>query len=465
METAHLKRMRDFFTPRHIAVVGASTRNFWFENIVSNASRAGFEGHFYPVNPKADLVHGVKAYGSIADLPENTIDFGVIVLKTDLVMAALRQLAAKGVRHGLLIASGYAETGPAGLALQAELVRYCQTHDILLLGPNCLGFINGGAEASVFAGGSVEGTIRPGSIGVIGQSGASTEMLVSKILARGLGISLYATTGNEALLTTEEVLDYLVHDGQTRIVTAFIEGFRDVPRLRRIARQAARRGIPLIMLKVGRSEKGRLAAQSHTGALAGDDAVTDAFMRQLGIVRVESIEELVETARAFSRLGLPSGDGLGICTLSGGLCGHGIELPELSVRTVHDLAGMLPAFAQAANPLDVTGAGFQDGFERIVATLARDPGLAVVAALCFAPQSPDDVFCHAVREVFLPLARSLDKPLVPLIFREMNTFAREFFDTRGLYCIEQPELGFRALAHLFAYARYLRQTQGDPAAD
>lgn len=157
----------------------------------------------------------------------------------------------------------------------------------------------------------MEGELIAGPIGLVGQSGASSEMIASKLLKKSLGISLYTATGNEAVITAEDCMDYLVNDSRTRVITAFMEGFRNIERMKDIARQAAIRQIPIIVLKVGRSERGIQAARSHTGALAGNDAAMDGFFRQHGIIRVESIEELVETASVFSHCRLPRGDGSG----------------------------------------------------------------------------------------------------------------------------------------------------------
>jgi acyl-CoA synthetase (NDP forming) len=466
MEAYMQQRLERFFAPRHIAVVGASAKNNWFRNVLENVAQAGFDVRFYPVNPNAEELFGLKTYPSIAALPADTIDFAAIMVKAALVPDALRQLKERGIANVLLLTSGYAETGEEGKRKQRELVDYCREHDILLLGPNCLGFIHPSAQTGVFAGGAVEGKPTLGAIGVVAQSGATSEAMVTKLLGKSLGISLYVTTGNEALLTAEDCLEYLLHEGHTRVITGFFEGFRNIPQLQRVAMEAARRRIPIILIKVGRSAQGVQAAQSHTGALAGNDQVLDGFFRQRGIIRVDSIEELVETAALFARCPLPAGEGLGICTVSGGLCGlyadlcakHGIALPALDPETIAQLKAVLPKYAQPDNPLDVTG-GFLHGLDKVISIFASDPNLDIIAPLSIPPTHPDDSFSHMLNEYFLPLLRASAKPLVAITFKEMSDYAREYYDRHGIPYIEQPELGFRAISHLIEYARYIRGIQ------
>lgn len=468
MEQATFERIKKFFSPTHIAVVGASTKNHWFANMVRYAHQAGLAGRIYPVNPKASEVCGIRAYPSIPSLPEGTIDFAVIMVKSTLVLQSLQELLRKGVKDVLLISSGYAEMGGEGVSHQEELTRFCREHDIRLMGPNCLGFMNLSERVSVFTGGSVEGELLPGSIALLGQSGASSEMIATKLLKRSLGISLYAATGNEAMITTEDCMEYLVHDSRTRVITAFMEGFRDISRMKEIAVVAAEREIPIILIKVGRSEKGMQAARSHTGAMAGNDAAMEGFFRQYGIVRVDTIEELVETATIFSRCRLPQGTGLGICTLSGGLCGlyadlcsrYGIELPKLSEKTVASLNAILPEFAQPDNPLDVTGSGFSQGMGEILKVLLDDENLGMIACLSFAPADDNDGMPRLFNETVFPLARTADKPVVALSFREINDYARKYYHDQGVYYIEHPEDSFKAILHLIRYAQFQRKFKG-----
>jgi acyl-CoA synthetase (NDP forming) len=464
MEAARYERLKKFFSPGQIAVVGASTRNHWFFNIIGNAARSGFKGRFHPVNPKAGEVCGIPAVPTTADLPEG-IDFAAVIVKSSLVIPTLGELADRGIRNILLVSSGYSETGEEGAHLQEELKGFCRRNDIMLLGPNCLGFINVENGASVFAGGSVEGNLIPGTIGMIGQSGAVSEVIVTKIMKKGLGISLYASTGNEAIITAEDCLEHMIEDGVTKVVIGFMEGFKDTRRLRKIALDAVGKKIPIIFIKVGRSEKGVKAAQSHTGVLAGDAGVMEGFFRQCGIIRVETIEELVETAGIFSRCPLPGGGRLGICTFSGGyaglyadLCARlSIDLPDLSPGTVRALKAALPEFAQPGNPLDVTGSGFSSGMDRIVKIMLEDESIDVLATVTFPPSNDMDTFSFNFNQSFLPMLHTAAKPVIPVTFREVSDYARKYYRDQGAYFIEHAEDGFKAIAHFIRYSEFQRR--------
>jgi len=464
----NLNRLKKFFSSRHIAVVGASANNQWFGNILANAFETGFDGRFYPVNPGADEIHGITAYKSISALPDGTVDLAIVIVKGSIVMDTIGELVKKEIKNVLLVSSGFAETGDEGKDNQDVLRRYCKKKGVVLMGPNCLGFVNAPEKITVFSGRAVEGAMIPGGVAVIGQSGATSEVITTKILKKSLGISLYITTGNEAVVTAEDCLEYLVHDENTSVITGFIEEFRNIEKLRMVARDAARKEVPIIILKIGSSDKGKKAAVSHTGALAGNDTVLDGFLKQLGIIRVETIEELAETAAVFSRCRLPEGNGLGICTFSGGLCGlyadlcdkYGIELPPLEERTLTTLKALLPPFAQPDNPLDVTGSGFLHGMKEIVQALVDDENLDAIVTISIPPQGEEDFFSPIINESFLPLLTTVRKPIVPITFREMSDYARKDFEDKGFYYIENPDLGLRALAHLIDYAEFLRKLKG-----
>jgi len=465
MDQYRLEELQSFFSPRHIAVIGATPNNQWFGNIFANAMESGFTGKLYPVNPKLDELYGFKAYKSISELPEDLIDFAVVIVKSGIVLRTVMELRNRGIKHILVISSGFSEVGPEGREKQEELKAYCEKNDVIMMGPNCLGFLNLAHNTSVFCGRGVEGKLRSGPVGIVGQSGATTELIMTKMLAKTPGVSLCATTGNEARLTVEDCLEYFIHDEHTRIITGFIEQFRDTGKLRALALQALEKRIPIIFLKVGRSEKARKAAQSHTGALAGNDKILDGFFAQTGIIRVDTVEEMVDTAAIFSRCELPRGNGLGICTFSGGLCGlyadlcesEGIALPHLSKKTEARLRDILPEFAMPDNPLDVTGSGFLGGMKEMVRAMLEDDNIDIVAPVCIPPQNPEDPFAHLINNSFLDLIREGEKPITPVVFKEVSEYAREYFREKEVYYIEHPVYGFKALSHFIHYAAFLRK--------
>ncbi len=464
-------RLQKFFSPKNIAVVGASTKNIWFNNILDYARRNGFTGRFFPVNPGSSEVYGIPAVPSAADLPAGVIDFAAVIVRSSRVLETLRDLAERNIKNILLVSSGFSEAGEEGVRLQKELVDFCSANDVALQGPNCLGFLNVIDSSSVFAGGSIEGDLIPGNIGIIGQSGASSEVIATKILKKGLGISLFVSSGNEAVITVEDCLEHMVRHGKTQVIAGFIEGFKDIPRLKKIAREAAQKSIPIVVIKVGRSEKGVRAARSHTGAMAGNDAVTDTFLRQNGIIRVDTIEEMIETAGILSRCPLPAGGRLAACTLSGGLVGVyadlcdslSIKLPDFTPATIDALRAALPEFAQPGNPLDVTGSGFTSGMDRVLKILIEDENTDLIATLSFPPDESTAALAAKFNDYFLSQLSTTSKPIIPITFREVSDYSRKYYRDRGLYFIEHTRDGFKAIANLIRYAKFRRKmaAEGD----
>ena len=466
------ERLKRFFSPLNVAVVGASTKNMFFANMVYYARKQGNKVRFFPVNPGTDDVCGIPAVRSIAQLPQGIIDFAAVIVKSSQALSTVDDLASRGTKNILLVSGGFAELGDEGKRLQKELISLCRARDIRLLGPNCLGFMNIGESRSIFAGPAVEGELLSGKIGIVGQSGATCEAIANKMMKKGFGVSLFVTTGNEALITIEDCMEYMLESGTTRVITGYVEGFRDIPRMQKIAREASRQRIPIILLKVGRSAKSKLAAFSHTGALAGNAMVMDGFFRQAGIIRVETIEELVETAGIFSRCPLPQGGRVGISTMSGGLgslyadvCSRlSIEIPDFSPNTVDELKRLLPDFAQPDNPLDLTGSGWASGMDKIINLLLADEQIDILMPISFPPASETEAWAPQVNESFMPLIPSSRKPIIPITFRHVTDYARNYYRNNGAYFIEHAEDGFKAVAHLIRYAKFQRKFQREQEA-
>ncbi len=458
-------RLQDFFSPTNIAVIGASAKTHWFQNLLQYSRLLGFKGRIFPVNPGAAEVCGIPAFAAIADLPDGVVDFAAVIVRSSIVLDTVRALADRNIKNVLLVSSGFSEVEGEGETLQTELAALCREKDVHLMGPNCLGFLNVAGGTGAFVGGSIEGAVIAGDIGIVGQSGATSEVLATKMLKKGLGISLFISSGNEAVISFEDCLEHMITHGQTRVVAGFIEGFKDGRRLKKIALEAARRKIPIVVIKVGRSEKGVLAARSHTGAIAGNEAVTDAFLHQYGIIRVETIEELVETAGILSRCPLPAGDGLALCTLSGGLAGLyadlclslGIRLPDLAPSSVAALKETLPPFARPGNPLDVTGSGFTFGMERVLKILMEDGNTDIVATLSFPPGPGTEEMLAMHNEYIVSQLPEARKPVIALTFREVSEYARKFYRDCGLYYIEHTRDGFKAIANVIEYSRFQRR--------
>ncbi len=355
------ERLAEFFAPRSIALVGASDTSGWARFILAASAAVGYEGPLLPVHPTHPKVFGRAAVPSLRALAEPP-DLAFILAPTGAVRSVMEDAAAAGVRNVVVLASGYREAGDDGRALEDNLVAQAAAHGIVVLGPNCLGFLNTAARVAPFAL-TVPLPLTPGPVGIGLQSGALSSALLAFARAQAIGVSTVASLGNEAMITTTDVLDYLVADEQTRVICLFLEEIGDPALFSAAAQRADQAGKPIVALKVGASQAGQQAALAHTGAVAGDDAVVDAALRQLNIIRVDSIEELLTTASLLGYQRVPRGRRMGVLTASGGACdiiadrasAEGIEIPPFADSTTEAIAAHLPSFASARNPLDVTG--------------------------------------------------------------------------------------------------------------
>jgi acetate---CoA ligase (ADP-forming) len=366
----------------------ASERSPFARHAYSNLARFGLGARTHLVTRRGGEVHGVPSVTSCGVIGE-PVDVAFVMVARDAVPAALADAAGAGVRNALILSSGYAEAGPSGRAAEAELVAQARSLDVLVLGPNHLGFANFVEQIPVTALRNLPR--RCGPVAVVSQSGAAANAMIDFAAAASIGLSYVITVGNEAMITVGHVLDFLIQDETTRSIAVFMEAVRDARLFREAAGRALAAGKAVVVLKVGTSALGARAALSHTGALAGDDASASAVFRELGVVRVPSLEDLLITAGAAARLGVLDRDGVGVVCSSGGACEivadaaqeTGMPLPRLAEPTAAALRAVLPTFAAVDNPLDVTGAAVTDPslLTAAVAAMSRDPSVGVVAVV------------------------------------------------------------------------------------
>src|SRR4029077_18501530 len=378
------ERLRAFFAPRSIALVGASDNSGWARFIVASCATAGFAGPLMVVPPRARPAYGLPVVPSLRDLPEPA-DLAFILTPVQAVEGVLDDMGAAGIPNAVVLASGYREVGEAGRELEDALLDRAVANGITVLGPNCLGFVNAHTRSAPYAL-ALPPPLIAGPVGVALQSGALASVVLGFAKAHAIGLSLLTSMGNEAMLKTADVLDYLVEDEATRVICLFLEEIGDPARFARVAEKADRAGKPIVALKVGSSPAGQVAALAHTGSVAGDDAVVDAVLRQLGVIRVTSIEELLSTAGLLGYDRWPRGRRMGVLTASGGACGliadraseQDIKIPPFAAGTVAAIEPHLPAFADARNPLDVTGYVLAN--PRVTALTAIDHALDAAVA-------------------------------------------------------------------------------------
>jgi acyl-CoA synthetase (NDP forming) len=376
------------FNPRSIAIVGASERSTWTIVMQRAAQDYGFDGPTYAVNRGGTAVFGWPGFKSCTEIGR-PVDAAYICVPLEGVLAALEDAANAGIGAAVVLTSGYSETGAEGARLQGELALRAEALGVHMLGPNCLGFANIATRTAITAV-LPRGTLLPnGAVSFVCQSGATAAELLEFTQQQGVAVRFFAATGNEAQLTIAEVLDYLIDDAGTRAIMVVAETIRHSELFAATARRALDAGKPIVALKVGASELAASVARAHTGALVGNDRVFDAACRQLGIVRVASLEDLVITAALLAQTGTLAPGGLGVASISGGACtligdqaeSAGLPLPPFAPVTTQRLREVLPAYAATLNPLDVTGAFVRDVsiLERSLAIIGQDPGIA----LCF----------------------------------------------------------------------------------
>jgi len=385
--------------PKSVAIIGASqrtpsgglSREPRGNRVIRNLKNFGYPGRIVAVNPKYSEVMDCPCYPDLGAIPE-PVDCVVLAVPNRHVPDLLESAAAAGVRAAVVFAAGFAETGAEGKQRQARLEALSKDRGFLICGPNCYGVLNVYGKAPLFAS-TIPAGFLAGPVALVSQSGGlSTTIANALMLNRHVGLSHIVSCGNQAGATVEEYLNYLVEDDNTRVVAAFVEGFKQPEKLLPVARKAAEHNKPLIILKGGRSDVSKRAAATHSGSLAGAAEVVDAVFRQGGIVQVRSINELIDSISVFSCDNFVKryrgGRGIGVLSGSGGECtlvsdaaaNVGLQVPELTEATKSDLQAAVADFGNMNNPLDGTGAMYDDEkiFPRLLQALIDDDNIDFV---------------------------------------------------------------------------------------
>lgn len=407
---AAASRLSAIMNARSVAIVGASSDPGKITGRpLAYMLAHGYAGRLYPVNPARSEVQGLRSYKSLAAIGE-PVTLALIGTGAAQVEGVIAEGLAAGIKSFVVFSSGFAETGEAGRAMQDRLRELARQAGATIVGPNCLGLANAatGLVAS-FTTAMEAAFVQRGGFSLVSQSGALGAYWLDIVLRTGLGFSQWITTGNECDLGMAEALDFLADDPDTLVIALYIEDIRDTPAFRRALARAAAARKPVIAIKSGRSDAGAAAAASHTGAVAGDDALYDACLRQHGALRVNSLTEMVDVARLFLFDSVPRGTRLAVMSVSGGagvMIADEAEALHLSVpafadETCEALGEVLPSFARAANPLDVTGQVVQDsaGISRALEAVATDPNVDAVVLFVGMMHSIAKVFTDAVAAV------------------------------------------------------------------
>ncbi|WP_166359576.1 acetate--CoA ligase family protein [Pseudomonas akapageensis] len=453
----NLKRM---LAPRHLAFIGGRS----MARALKRCAEGGYQGQMWLVNPQNDSLEGVPCVRSVADLPEGP-DAVFIATNRDLTLTCVAELAAKGAGGVICYASGFAETGAEGQALQDQLLK--AAGDMALLGPNCYGlldYLHSSALWPVAHGGKA---VEKG-VAVLTQSGNFAYNL--SMSDRSLPVAYMASVGNQAQLGVAELMDVLLDEPRVTAIGLHLEGLKNVPGFARAAHKALEKGIPIIALKTGVSQIGAELALSHTSSLAGSDALYDSLFDRLGVIRVSGPVSFVETLKAAACGNLPSGESLIALACSGGDAGfiadyaerNGLTLPKLDNGQVTELAQVLPGYANLVNPLDFTTAIWGDGaaLERMLDSALRTPADAAMLVLDYPTEATGErKECDLLLELYCAALKRHGKTgFVTSAFPELlPATAREKLHEQGVAALQGVEDGLAAWGRIAAY-RQRRET-------
>ncbi|HEU0054675.1 MAG TPA: acetate--CoA ligase family protein [Longimicrobium sp.] len=452
--------------PKSIAVVGASrTPNTIGYQILDNLLRHGYEGAVYPVNPKAESVHSIRAYPSLDAIPD-AVDLAVVVVPKQFVIDVAEACGRKGVKGLVVISAGFKEVGGAGVEREKALLEVVRRHGMRLVGPNCMGVLNTAPGVSMNA--TFAPTMPPaGPVSFMSQSGAMGVTILDYAREYGIGISQFVSVGNKPDVSGNDLVEYWTADERTRVILMYLENFGNPRKFTQLAREFTRRN-PIIVVKSGRTGAGARAASSHTGALAGTDVAVDALLAQCGVIRVDTVEEMFDLAMAFSHQPIPRGGRVAIVTNAGGpgiiiadACeANGLSVPELAEETRALLEKHFPEEASLRNPVDMIASATPQSYRVAVEAVLADPNVdAVIAA--FVP--PLGVRQEDVAEAIVDVAAgSREKPVLAVLMgREGLPQGLAELNEAGIPGYRFPESAARALGAMYRYRRWLERPVGE----
>jgi acetyl coenzyme A synthetase (ADP forming)-like protein len=460
--------VRRFLAPRSVAVIGASRRRGTVGGeILHNLIESGFGGAIHPVNPAASEVQSLPAHPSVAAIPGD-VELAVIAVPAAAVLAVAEECAAAGVGALLVVSAGFGEIGPEGAERQRRLVEICRAAGMRMVGPNCLGILSTAPGAGLnvtFA----PHAPPPGRIGFVSQSGALGLAMIDIAVDRGLGLSSFASIGNRADITGNDFLEYWEEDPGTAVALLYIESFSDPRRFSRLARRIGRK-MPLAAVKSGRSVSGARASGSHTGALlAASDLTVDALFEQAGVIRTDTLGELLDVAVLLESQPLPEGTRVGIVTNAGGpgiMCADaceaaGLQVPELAEDVRAGLREFLAPEAGLANPVDMIATASAEQFRRTIAALGESGAVDAVIVIFIRPllTEAEDV-AVAIGAACEEMARPIP---VQAVFLSPQDHAAALAGAGRFPVHQYPEDAARALARASRYARWRSRPQLPPA--
>jgi len=475
-----VEQIHTFFDPKSVAVVGASKKitkagHVIFKNFADNKRRGIFKGELYPINPHEDYILAFKCYSSLKNVIGD-IELVVIVVPAENVAQTMQEAAQKNARAAVIVSGGFGEIGNHKLEDQVKSIA--EKAGIRVLGPNCLGVYDSSTGVDMLflpetrvltTGEEVVATPRPrsGPIAVVTQSGAFGVAVLDYMAGEQIGLSKFVSFGNKIDVEEPEILEYLLHDPQTRVILLYVESIKSGRKFMEVAREVTRYK-PIVAMKSGKTEAGARAALSHTGAIAGSDRIYDSVFSQSGVIRVRDTEELLDASEALAFQPPAAGNNVAIVTAAGGPAimaadeceSRGVTIKRFSNETFQKFEGLkkegkIPSFATNYNPLDLTGSVTSEMFELGTKILLDDPEIhgVIVFGLHHSPALQEDYVDRIAN-----LSKTSLKPILACDIgeTEMATYIRGRFDKMGVPAYSSPEDAARAMAALVHYGVYLK---------
>jgi acetyltransferase len=454
------------FRPKSIAVIGASTKKGAIgREILHNLIEGEFNGKVFPVNPKATVIHSIKCYSTILDVPD-AVDLAIIVTPRDHVKSILEQCGEKGVKGVVTITAGFKETGEEGAEKELELVEVIKKYGMRMVGPNCFGVLNTAPEYSMNATFSKVQPIQ-GTVGIMSQSGALGEAILDYANSLNLGFSMFASVGNKADVSGNHLLAYWEDDPNTHLILLYLENFGEPRTFTKIARSITRKK-PVVAVKAGRTAAGAAAISSHTGVLAGLDVGAEALFEQCGVLRVGTVDELFDVAIAFTNQPLPKGDRVAVITNAGGpgilatdaVVSVGLKMAKFEKKTEEYLRKNLLPIAAVKNPVDVIAAGGPESYRVAMDAVLSDKNVDAVIVIFVPPVVVDH------RAVINAIVEMIEKhknikPVLGCFMSEADGVAgSEELTQRKIPIYTFPESAARAMYAMAKYRKLLDRPAG-----
>jgi acetyl coenzyme A synthetase (ADP forming)-like protein len=455
------------FFPESVTIIGASRDPSAIGNIIlKNLINGGFAGAIFPVNPNADEILGLHCYHSILDVP-STMDLAIIVVPALFAPAVLSECGKKRIPNAIVITAGFRESGEKGKALEADMLRVARENGIRIVGPNCMGLYSSRNNLTA----TFTSLVPPeGGMSFISQSGAVGVTMLAWAKKEGIGFSKFISLGNEADLSLNDFIEYFTEDRRTKVITVYMESVKDGRSLVN-ALKAATLKKPVIVMKVGTTPSGAIAAASHTGAMAVEDSVIDGVFTQCGVIRAKDTEELFQLGSSFTALPLPKGRSAAVVSSGGGwgvetsdlMEGRGMALRPLPDESIRLFDSMLPPYWSRKNPVDLVASSNSEAYFQVVEDLIRKPqydmafliGYGVLGAIAIPALAAADAK-YAKR--ISGLIRAYNKPIfvVDVLGRDQSESARQF-ERAGVPVFRTVRSAVEQAYQMVRYREYLNK--------